>query len=78
MDTQTPPTAAPPGVDLVSRIRAFEEEYLKLLEKYHLTTTVKTVFPMYNPRMLPAEIKLALEVIEKHNPEYKLMYLDNP
>lgn len=63
---------AKPKEDIITRIRKFEKEYQALLVKYNLKPSVHITFPIYN--VLPKEIELALEVIKKHDPVYRIAY----
>lgn len=57
---------------LEERAKLFEKDFRDLLNKYNLSWTITSCFPVYN--ILPSEVKLALTVLEKHGIEYKLAY----
>lgn len=60
--------------DLDERIKAFEKEFIALLDKYKLNWQITTFFPQYN--ILPPEITLAMTILSKHDIQYKFAYSD--
>ena len=54
--------------DFVEKTNIFVKELETLKNKYNLDFTVHLDFKMY--KELPTDLKLALEVIRKHNPSF--------
>ena len=54
------------------KIKSFEDEYKKLLEKYGLEMSMEMDFPQY--KILPAKLQLALQIIFEENLQYRAVY----
>lgn len=53
-------------------IKAFEEEFKALRDKYHLELSMSMTFPQFN--ILPPDLRLAIHVINLHHPVYVAAY----
>ena len=54
------------------KIEIFEEKLNNLQEESSIEPTISIEFPQY--KILPVEIKLALEILEKHECKFMLSY----
>lgn len=64
----------PLEIPINDRIKAFETEFMALLNQHQLTYSIVIDFPNY--KIWPDEVKLALIILQKHNVSYQLGYLD--
>ena len=63
-------------VNLEERTKTFQGEFAELLDKHGLKYIVMMEFPVY--AILPAEVELAINIINNHGVQYRLGYQDNP
>lgn len=63
-----------PDADFPTRIKQFEAELANLQERYQIAMNVSIEFPIY--RVLPDEVKLAVEVIKNHKFQLQRYYTD--
>lgn len=55
---------------LEERVKSFNNDLAPLLKKYNLKMGATINFPLY--RKLPIEVQLALEILKKHEVEYRI------
>jgi hypothetical protein len=58
--------------DLRTKVPLYEEDLKQLDEKYGLKKIISMEFPQYN--LFPDDLKLALLVVQKHQPVFMFKY----